>query len=94
MERLSAEEMKWRARDDARTLARAEEIKADKERMKLAQEGAREILNEESKRLNGLNKVAGRKTPKTTETPKEEFPVRNSANRNAMFGSFPTRPIF
>lgn len=94
MERLSAEEMKWRARDDARTLARAEEIKADKERMKLAQAGAREILNEESKRLNGLNKVAGRKTPKTVEEPKEEFPVRNSANRNVMFGSFPTRPIF
>ena len=93
MERLSAEEIKWRARDDARTLARAEEIKADKERMRLAQAGAREILNEESKRLNGLNKVAGRKTPKTTE-PKEEFPVRSSANRNAMFGSFPTTPKF
>lgn len=94
MERMSAEEIKWRARDDARTLARAEEIKADKERMKLAQAGAREILNEESKRLNGLNKVAGRKTPKTVEEPKEEFPVRSSANRNAIFGSFPTTPRF
>ena len=92
MERLSAEEMRWRARDDARTLARAEEIKADKERMKLAQAGAREILNEESKRLNGLNKVAGRKTVKTEE-PKEEFPVRSSVARNTMYGSFPTRPV-
>lgn len=94
MERMSADELKWRAREDARTLARAEEIKADKERMKLAQEGAREILNEESKRLNGLNKVAGRKTPKTVEEPKEEFSTRSSANRNAIFGSFPTVPKF
>ena len=34
---VDPDEMKWRARSDARTLAEAEEIKADKSRMALAQ---------------------------------------------------------
>ena len=34
---IDPEELKWQRRDDARTLARAEEIKADKERYDGAQ---------------------------------------------------------
>lgn len=56
--RVSEEEKKWQRRDDARILARAEEIKADKERLKNAHIGAREILEEEAQRLKGLSKVA------------------------------------
>ena len=60
----SADELRWEARDDARTLARAEEIKADKERLSRAKEGAKEILKEEADRLKGLSKIATNKTVK------------------------------
>lgn len=55
---ISAEEAEWRRQDDARTLARAEEIKADKERLAEAHRGAKEILEKEATRLKGLSKVA------------------------------------
>ena len=66
---MSAEDLKWQRREDARTLARAEEIIADKERYNNAKIGAREILQEEQNRLKGLNKVAGKRVK--TETPQE-----------------------
>jgi hypothetical protein len=34
--KMSADEARWRAEDDARTLKRAEEIRNDKSRMKMA----------------------------------------------------------
>lgn len=55
---MSPEEKKWRRQSDARTLAEAEVIKADKERLAEAKEGARELLSERQKDLNGLAKVA------------------------------------
>ena len=58
-EKMTPEDLKWRAREDARSLARAEEIKADKERLTLARVHAHELLNEESERMSGLKKVAG-----------------------------------
>lgn len=63
----------WEIREDARTLARAEEIKADKERMKEATQMAQQLADEEIKRMSGILKVAGRKQPKgatqqTTDT--------------------------
>lgn len=64
---IDPEELKWQRRDDARTLARAEEIKADKERYDGAKIGAKEILAEETARLNGLTKVAGRRPSKATQ---------------------------
>lgn len=68
---IDPEEAKWRRRCDARTLAEAEQIKADKERYKGAILGAREIANEEIARVKGIAKVAGMKTP---QTPKEADP--------------------
>ena len=59
---IDPEELKWQRRDDARTLARAEEIKADKERYDGAKIGA-----EETARLNGLTKVAGRRPSRTQQ---------------------------
>ena len=61
---ISDEELRWQRREDARTLARAEQIKADKERYKGAIVGAREIADEELKRVQGIAKVAGMKAPK------------------------------
>ena len=64
---VDPEELKWQRRDDARTLARAEEIKADKERYDGAKISAKEILAEETARLNGLTKVAGRRPSRTQQ---------------------------
>lgn len=69
---VDPEELKWQRRDDARTLARAEEIKADKERYDGAKIGAKEILAEETARLNGLTKVAGRKPSRTPQAEREQ----------------------
>ena len=76
MRPVDPEELKWQRRDDARTLARAEEIKADKERYDGAKIGAKEILEEETARLNGLNKVAGRK-PVQKPQPEEKKQQRS-----------------
>lgn len=64
MRPVDEEELKWRRRSDARTLAEAEQIKADKERYNGAIQGAKEIAQEEIERVKGIAKVAGMKTPK------------------------------
>lgn len=88
---VDPEELKWQRRDDARTLARAEEIKADKERYDGAKIGAKEILAEETARLNGLNKVAGRK-PSRVQQPEEKEQRRNLPMYHSTAGKAkPTR---
>ena len=63
-DKMSDNEKRWQRRDDARTLANAEQIKADKERYNGAIQGAKEIAQEEIERVRGIAKVAGMKTPK------------------------------
>ena len=46
---IDAEEKKWRAEDDLRTLTRAEEIKKDKSRMDAVRKLAKERLEEMQK---------------------------------------------
>ena len=69
MRPMDAEELKWRRRSDARTLAEAEQIKADKERLNGAILGAKEIAQEEIARVQGIAKVAGMKAPQTPKAP-------------------------
>ncbi len=49
----------WRARDDAYTLSRAEEIRKDAIRMNKAQAAAAKILEEEKQEKEAMAKVAG-----------------------------------
>ncbi|MDB4278440.1 hypothetical protein N9917_02420 [Deltaproteobacteria bacterium] len=64
----------WEAQDDARTLARAEKIKASPKKMKAAQAQAKKMVAEEKKELQGLQRVAGvgktRKASPRRVTPK------------------------
>ena len=69
MKPMNDEEAKWRRRCDARTLAEAEQIKADQERYKGAILGAKEIAQEEIERVKGIAKVAGMQTPKAPKAP-------------------------
>ena len=55
---VNEDEARWKRQDDARTLARAEEIKADKKRYKEAIRGANEIYSKELDRVKGIKKIA------------------------------------
>ena len=80
---MTEEDKKWQRRDDARTLARAEEIKADKERLKNAHIGAKEILEEEAERLKGLSKVAH--NPTVDEAVKKGERMKKQGNNPSSF---------
>ena len=58
---MSAEEKKWRMRNDARTLAEAQEIIADKERHADAVKAAQQMVADNMKKFNAMKKVAGTK---------------------------------
>ena len=59
--KMSAEEKKWRMRSDARTLAEAQEILADKERHADAVKAAQQMVADNMKKFNAMKKVAGTK---------------------------------
>ena len=58
---MSAEEKKWRMESDARTLAEAQEILADKERHADAVKAAQQMVADDMKKFNALKKIAGTK---------------------------------
>jgi hypothetical protein len=68
-------EAEWQAEDDARSLAQAEEIKADKPRLDKAQDAAKRMADEEAERAKAMRKVAGRK--KSGSTQEKRKPVFN-----------------
>ena len=72
----------WEIREDARVLARAEEIKADKARMKEAQQMAQQLADEDIKQISGMLKVAGRKPPKHSGEMKEVQPFNKRGYSN------------
>lgn len=59
----SKTEKEWQAQEDAHTLARAEAIKADQNRLTAAQVAAQKMLDDEKKDVQLLSKVAGRRVP-------------------------------
>ena len=63
---MSAEEKKWRMRSDARVLAEAQEILADKERHADAVKAAQQMVADEMKSFNAMKKVAGTKVSSKT----------------------------
>lgn len=59
--KMSKDEMKWRAEDDARILSEAEAIKKDPARLKKAQAAAARMLKEITDKAVGMRKIAGQK---------------------------------
>lgn len=88
----SEEEAKWRRRDDARILAQAEEIKADKNRLREAHKGAQEILEEEASRLRGLSKIATNTS--AGETVKQVVKKAERSTKKRTFDNPATRGWF
>ena len=58
---MTAQDKKWRAEEDARTLAEAEVVKRDTIRMKAATNAAKKMADEQKVRAASLRKVAGMK---------------------------------
>lgn len=58
---LSADDKKWRAKDDARTLAEATVIGKDPERLDAAKVAATEMADEQAEQAKAMRGVAGRK---------------------------------
>lgn len=67
MAKISSNEKKWQAEEDAYTMARYEEIMSDSARRNAAIKAAKEKADDLNKRANAMNKVAGNK-PKTTSS--------------------------
>lgn len=59
-----SQEQKWQAEEDARTMARYQEILDDKARMGRAVKVAKEQASDLNKRAAAMNKVANTKTKK------------------------------
>jgi hypothetical protein len=55
-----ASEKEWQARDDARTLAYAQEIADDPTRLQAAKAAARKMVDESTEETANLRKVAGK----------------------------------
>lgn len=62
---LTAQDKKWRAQDDARTLIQSKEIEADKSRLNLAIKEAGSIAEKAKKEANAAVKVSKRKVKKS-----------------------------
>ena len=87
---VSLTESDWAARDDARTLAHAEEIKADEKRLTAAKQQAGAMLEEEQKELTALRKVAGKgRSPATVDVTNE-----NKASKPASGSSLSPKGQF
>ena len=61
------------ARDNAYTLAKAEEIKSDLGKLAAATAAAKQILKDEEQRLKGLQRISGKKVS-TITTPQDITP--------------------
>lgn len=64
MAKLTAQELKWRAEDDARTMAEYQKIMQDKSRRDRAVKAATARADELQKSANAMKKVARTKTKK------------------------------
>lgn len=60
-QKISADERRWRAEEDANTMARYEEIMSDKARRSAAVKMAQSKATDLNKRAAAMNRVAGMK---------------------------------
>ena len=72
MPTLSKDEKRWRAEDDARTMAHYEEIMADSARKKAAIGAAKSMASDLNKRANAMDRVAETKSTKSSTTTKRK----------------------
>ena len=90
---IAAEERKWAAESDVRTLTEAEVIQKTPSRLRAAKTAAKRMVKEEQQKVNAINKVAGSSSKETTikksaskreEKTKSKPPVPGKADFAAM----------
>ena len=64
---MSAQDKKWEAESDARTLAEAKVIAADKARLKAAAVAAKRMADDKMKEARAMKQVAKKAPTKTTK---------------------------
>jgi hypothetical protein len=69
--KLSAQEKKWQAQDDARTLAMAEAIKNDTARMRAAKREAKKMAEEQEQQAMAMKTIAQQTINKTKQGKKK-----------------------
>lgn len=67
-EKLTKEQIQWRAQDDARTLAEADMISTDKKRLGAAKKEATRMAQAAAERAQNFVRVATTKAPKDVKT--------------------------
>jgi hypothetical protein len=81
--KMTAEEKRWRAQDDAHALAAAEEILADKNRLaaakKEAQKMAQAAVNQANKYVSVAKKTVKKAAPKRRPTAKKKAAPKRRA---------------
>lgn len=83
---MSSEEKRWEAESDARTLARAEEIKADSKRVQKASQAAKKMALEASKEAASMQKVASGKVKTTKKQTSSPGPVKKAPPKRTSTG--------
>lgn len=78
MPKLSNEEKKWRAQEDARTLAEAETIKQDKTRVNAAKKEAVRMAKEAEDRMKAMKKIGN---VSVSRTAKKSAPKKSPAKK-------------
>lgn len=68
--KLTAEQKRWEAESDARTLAEAEVIKQAPGRVRAASTAAKRMADDNQKQADALTKIAGRKVTRTVRARK------------------------
>lgn len=72
MAKISSNEKKWQAEEDAYTMARYEEIISDSARRNAAIKAAKEKADDLNKRASAMNKVASNKSKTTSSRSKKK----------------------
>jgi len=70
MPTMTAEDKKWRADSDARTLAESKIIEQDQTRMKMAKIAAKKMVKERTDEANAMKKVASKALSKIKKSKK------------------------
>jgi hypothetical protein len=71
----------WEAEDDLRTLARAEEIKADKKRMQRAQKAGKRVLKDKQKEVRTISSIAKPRKMKIEKKDGSTVTIRNGRKK-------------
>lgn len=85
---ITADEKRWRAENDARTLAEANVIKKDPSRLQAAADAAQRMVEEQQKEAAAMRSVARSKTKQNSTSQTQKQKRTSAAKSNTNFNVF------